>query len=66
MFITHEVRMNVLLSLDREEIEVLMDHHAGKIGQVDDAECERVMKRIDQLSRTVQPDPHAYIGPEAA
>jgi hypothetical protein len=58
--------MNVLLSLDREEIEVLMDHHAGKIGQVDDAECERVMKRIDQLSRAIQPDPHTCIDREAA
>lgn len=44
--------MNVLLSLDREEIEVLMDHHAGKIGQVDEAECDRAMKRIEQLERS--------------
>jgi hypothetical protein len=43
--------MNYLISLDDEEIEALQAHHAGKIGQVDDAECERAMKRIEQLER---------------
>jgi hypothetical protein len=43
--------MNYLISLDDEEIEALQAHHAGKIGQVDEAECERAMKRIEQLER---------------
>jgi len=46
--------MNPLLALDDEEIGVLQDHHAGKIGHVDDAECERAMKRIEQLERCKQ------------
>lgn len=43
--------MNPLISLDDEELEVLQEHHAGKIGHVDDAECDRAMKRIEQLER---------------
>lgn len=44
--------MNVLLSLDPEEIEALINFHADKIGHVDDAACDRAMKRIEQLERT--------------
>jgi hypothetical protein len=43
--------MNYLISLDDEEINVLQDYYAGKIGHVDDAECERAMKRIEQFER---------------
>lgn len=51
--------MNALVSLTDEEINVLQDHHAGKIGHVDDAECDRAMKRIEQLERCRQTS-HAY------
>jgi len=43
--------MNPLLSLDESEIEALQAHHAEFIGQCDDAECDRHMKRIEQLER---------------
>lgn len=48
--------MNVFLSLDPEEVEVLMDYHAGKIGQVDEDACDRACKRIHQLQRTLAPE----------
>lgn len=48
--------MNIFCSLDREEIEVLMDHHAGKIGQGDEAMSDRACKRIHQLQRMLNPD----------
>lgn len=43
--------MNALISLTDEEIDALQAYHAEKIGHVDDAECDRVMKRIEQLER---------------
>ena len=48
--------MNTFLSLDRDEIEALMDHHAGKIGQGDEAASDRACKRIQQLQRMLTPD----------
>ncbi len=48
--------MNILASLDREEIEVLMDHYAGKIGQGSDAESDRACRRIEQFQRMLAPD----------
>lgn len=49
--------MNVLISLDPEEIEALIDFHADKIGHVDEAACDRSMKRIEQLERA-KPSKH--------
>ena len=49
--------MNVLLSLDLEEIDALMDFHAGKIGNGDEAASDRACKRIEQLER-VKPSKH--------
>lgn len=48
--------MNILVSLDHEEIEALMDLHAGKIGQGDEAASDRACKRIAQLQRMLTPD----------
>lgn len=59
MFITHGVHMNVLLSLDPEEIEALQAFHAEFIGHCSDAECGRHMQRIEQLERCRQSS-HAY------
>ena len=48
--------MNIFLSLDREEIEALMDFHADKIGKGDEAQSDRACKRIHQLERLLSPD----------
>jgi hypothetical protein len=57
--------MNPFLSLTDEEINVLQDHHAGKIGQVEDSECDQAMKRIEQLERC-KATAHQYHDFEAA
>lgn len=46
--------MNPLIALTDAEIDVLQAFHAESIGHVDDAECDRAMKRIEQLERCKQ------------
>lgn len=45
--------MNALIALDPEEIEALMEFHAGRIGQLDADEhgCDRACARIEHLRR---------------
>jgi hypothetical protein len=47
--------MNILISLAPEEIEALMDFHADKIGQGDEAESDLACARIEQLRRLQDP-----------
>lgn len=43
--------MNVLIALSSEEIDCLQDWYADQIGHVTEAECDRVMARIQVLER---------------